>query len=924
MTWVPLRGGGADLSQQILLIGEQRTRLTSKERDLLAYLAENPGRTVSREELLVKVWGHRSGASEEPVYGAIKRLRAKIDSEGHRHILSVHGDGYRFEPYLEEEPLARGMIEPAQALVRPDFVGRAVELDAVRAALSKPQPLVTLVGPGGAGKTRCAHELAAMRDALFCDLGGAFTEASLFAALAASLGVPLEGHTAAEWSQGLRSAIAAWPGRLLILDNVEQISADVATLVASWSPRPAPILCTSREPLLVTDEVVVPVGPLPNPEAVALLKQRLGDAADDAAPELLSSIVERVDRLPLAIELAAAQARVIGAQALLESLDCSLATLVAGARDAPARHASLRATVEWSWSFLGERERAVLVLLSIFEGAFRLQAARKVVDAPDAAAVLASLCRRSLAVRAGERFTLFAAVRELAREHAQELALVRARHALHFAVEGERAAALLDGPRHREAVELLHEISAELWSANAHAKEPELRARLALVLDRALGLQLAHAAARREVLSRARVELEDPALECRLLQAEGQIEGAPAALLDRALELATSPEREAEVRLARAEAVLARDPRSAASELESAWDLVGRSGAVRLKGRIAARRGESLASLGRVHDATEWLRRALALHLEAEDRRGTARTSAALAHLARLEMGGDTARALLADALAAAEELGEPLARARALVDLGQHLTRTGDHAGAGRALDEARAVYDRVGFLRDGAILHLHVAETLIGVGDLDGALREALATWTALADDVAASTICEAIGCIQLMRHQLAEGERWLEQGLAIARRRGVERSECTLLGKRGLLQLVRGAPEQAWNDFDEAVRKNEARGSAALAGASLADRAMACFALGRDQDARADLERARAMLHHPHPDSAEGRMLFAAEPLGRAFSALRAGEAPSAVSTATRAALAPVFSGAPASWDVVQRLMAWLVEVMEQGVL
>ena len=141
----------------------------------------------------------------------------------------MHGDGYRFEPYLEEEPLTRGTIEPAPALVRPDFVGRAVELDAVRAALSKPQPLVTLVGPGGAGKTRCAHELAAMRDALFCDLGGAFTEASLFAALAASLGVPLEGHTAAEWSQGLRSAIAAWPGRLLILDNVEQISADVAT-----------------------------------------------------------------------------------------------------------------------------------------------------------------------------------------------------------------------------------------------------------------------------------------------------------------------------------------------------------------------------------------------------------------------------------------------------------------------------------------------------------------------------------------------------------------------------------------------------------------------------------------------------------------------------------------------------------------------
>jgi glutamate carboxypeptidase len=140
--------------------------------------------------------------------------------------------------------------------------------------------------------------------------------------------------------------------------------------------------------------------------------------------------------------------------------------------------------------------------------------------------------------------------------------------------------------------------------------------------------------------------------------------------------------------------------------------------------------------------------------------------------------------------------------------------------------------------------------------------------------------------------------------------------------LLGKRGLLHLVRGAPEQAWVDFDEAVRKNEARGSAALAGASLADRAMACFALGRDQDARDDLERARVMLHHPDDRSAEGRMLFAAEPLGRAFFARWRGETPAAVTAAARAELAPIFSGAPASWDIVQRLVEWLIDALEKG--
>src|SRR6185437_6949882 len=110
--------------------------------------------------------------------------------------------------------------------------------------------------------------------------------------------------------------------------------------------------------------------------------------------------------------------------------------------------------------------------------------------------------------------------------------------------------------------------------------------------------------------------------------------------------------------------------------------------------------------------------------------------SALLAHVDRMETGGGAARDLLRQAQAAAEELGEPVVRARVLMDLGQHLTRTGDQAGAQAALAEAAALYDRVGFARDRAFLHLHVAETLVGIGDFDQALREARAALAVLPD--------------------------------------------------------------------------------------------------------------------------------------------------------------------------------------------
>ncbi len=266
-----------------------------------------------------------------------------------------------------------------------------------------------------------------------------------------------------------------------------------------------------------------------------------------------------------------------------------------------------------------------------------------------------------------------------------------------------------------------------------------------------------------------------------------------------------------------------------------------------------------------------------------------------------------------------ATELGEPVVRARVLLDLGQHLARTGEQAGAGAALREAGELYERVGFARDRAFLHLHVAETHVGMGDFEQALTESLAALAALPDpnDAGRSTICEAIGCIHLLRSDLGEAGRWLEEGLGIARANGSARSECTLLGKRGLLHLVRGSPQRAWDDFDVATQKNEARGSPRIAGASLADRAMAAFALGSEDQAARDLARARELLRDPPSDQVDGRMLVMCEIVGRAFGAVRAGTPPQKARARAREETAPFFSRAPNEWDVVLRLLDWLVE-------
>jgi predicted ATPase len=267
------------------------------------------------------------------------------------------------------------------------FVGRQRELDELVELLTKTR-LLTLTGPGGVGKTRLALRLAqAVLDeypaGVYVVELAALTEPGLLPqAVAQSVGVPEQG------GRSLLETLASVLGTrssLLLLDNCEHLIAASASLVASLlSAGPClRILVTSREPLGVAGEVTWPVPVLPAVEAAQLFQERAlavdpSFALSDRNAIAVAEVCRRLDGLPLAIELAAARARVLSPEELVVRLEDRFAVLVAGSRSAPPRHQTLRAAVDWSYDLLEEHERGFFDCLSVFAGSFTLAAAESV------------------------------------------------------------------------------------------------------------------------------------------------------------------------------------------------------------------------------------------------------------------------------------------------------------------------------------------------------------------------------------------------------------------------------------------------------------------------------------------------------------------------------------------------------------------
>ncbi|MDX3641159.1 AfsR family transcriptional regulator, partial [Streptomyces sp. MB09-02B] len=302
------------------------------------------------------------------------------------------------------------------------FVGRDTDIDTIRDDLTTTR-LVTLLGPGGAGKTRLSQEAgdavaAAMPDGVWlAELAPVDDPANVPEAVLTALGARetvLRGAGAEEMrvaadrqDDPLVRLAEHCAGRrmLLILDNCEHV-VDAAARLVDHLLQHCPgltVLATSREPLGVPGELLRPVEPLTEPHALRLLADR-GAAARpgftvDADPEAAAEICRRLDGLPLAIELAAARLRMLTPRQIADRLDDRFRLLTSGSRTVLPRQQTLRAVVDWSWELLDEDERDVLRRLSVFAGGCDLAAAEAVCG-PAALEALGSLVDKSLVVAA--------------------------------------------------------------------------------------------------------------------------------------------------------------------------------------------------------------------------------------------------------------------------------------------------------------------------------------------------------------------------------------------------------------------------------------------------------------------------------------------------------------------------------------------
>ncbi|MBE1588506.1 BTAD domain-containing putative transcriptional regulator [Nonomuraea angiospora] len=396
-----------------------------------------------------------------------------------------------------ERHQVRRVAPPAQ-LNR--LVGREEEL--ARLTALRGVRLVTLVGPGGIGKTRLAIEAAThllhplptataehpetaaadrgavqrAREACFVDLSLVEGTGQVAGAVLVALGLrdsALRGLP--DPTERLLAALAE-QDLLLILDNCEHVLAEVATLARRLLAA-APdlmIMATSREPLGITGEHLVPLAPLPTDPAVTLFAERAaavrqGFAVGPGNLDAVLRICAALDCLPLAIELAAARMRTFGVEEIATRLaeHDRFRLLSRGDRTAPTRHQTLHAIVEWSWSLLDAEEQALARQFSVFAGGASLEAVERVCGA-DSADLLADLVDKSLVETDGERYHMLDTIRLFCAERlaeADEEDRLRAAHAAWFLEFARRADGHLYSAEQLRWLALLSADNANLQAA---------------------------------------------------------------------------------------------------------------------------------------------------------------------------------------------------------------------------------------------------------------------------------------------------------------------------------------------------------------------------------------------------------------------------------------------------------------------------
>jgi predicted ATPase len=685
---VHITGGYIDLAARRGERDGEGFSLTSREAGLLSYLVARSGEVVSIEELLTEVWGYSPSVVSRAAHDTARRTRLKIerDPSAPVHLLTEHGVGFRWVALDGAVPT----ISTGAASVSSDFVGRDEAVRDVGAALDASR-IVSVVGPGGVGKTRLIRELTRRRAPL---VGVVWLEEcrdrqGILRAVADVLKVPRGDDLGATVATALRGRRG-----LLVLDNAEQVVDTIRQLLGQWSDAPdLRFLITSRCPVELPAEQVVYLDALdPGGAAVELLRRRalaadpsLGERLNDAD---LALVAAAVDGLPLALELAAPKLLVLTPSALAEQLLASPAAL-RERRGGAGRHASLEACIRWSWNLLTVQERDALVRCAAFHSAFDaadLAAVAGLDSLLDAVDLLLHAGRQSLLVPARDspepRWRMPYAVGSFLRTQSDWTAVqedCRQRHAEWFSRLGADEHLSHESPqwhdRRTHLPAVLEDLSAAFeWETRQEFGVPLAKATLLGLLVRGDVPQAA------SVLAEARRRWPAPQVLAELIHAcqtldSRTIAPIPSAALLEALDRASQSDRNDLA--AAVSAWIAADAYAngrfdvCAKRLEDAEGLAAAAGDSGYAAVCLAARAECLISMGEL-DRAEKIYPALLPRL-AEHRRLASLSGAWLGYggLAWRKGDLDTAEHRARRSLAIAVECGEPVQIAAARTSLG-------------------------------------------------------------------------------------------------------------------------------------------------------------------------------------------------------------------------------------------------------------
>ncbi|MET8311322.1 BTAD domain-containing putative transcriptional regulator [Micromonospora sp. NPDC005173] len=486
------------LAEQRLAVHERlaEARLARGEHDLAAAdLAELVSRHPLREGLravqlrALYAAGRQSEALDS--YADLRdRLADELGLDPGPELVALHRKILEQDAGLSAPPKA-AIIRNSLPAQLDELVGRAEALAELRTLLPR-QRLVTLVGPGGVGKTRLATEAA--RSQSLPD-GVQLVELAPLPAgdprVAEQVLGALDTRESAGTSLSAADRLAAalcHRQLLLVLDNCEHVIEPVAELVARLL-RDAPgvsVLATSREPLGLTGELLWEVPPLSVPEdgdldavrrsaaarlfAARAAAQQRGFRLDGRTAPAVAQLCRRLDGLPLALELAATRVRSLGVLGVVDRLDDRFRLLTTQQRDVPPRQRTLTAVIGWSWDLLDETDRLVLARLAVFSDGCTPEAAEQVCRTD--LDTLARLVDRSLVVLddsgVGPRYRLLESVAAFCLDRLTDAEEVRGRHAAYYTELAERADPLLRGGDQQRWLALLDAETANLRSALVH------------------------------------------------------------------------------------------------------------------------------------------------------------------------------------------------------------------------------------------------------------------------------------------------------------------------------------------------------------------------------------------------------------------------------------------------------------------------